>query len=188
MGVKNAINKIIEDIDNNPFIFRNEADIQARLYCKLCEEFNEWAPTHMTRFKELKTNLVHREYFGGGNQSVDLVILDESDVMNIRKNSMEKSQSKEYVRASDAIEIKTDLGYYHQRTVEGSHTDIDKLLALRKNNSAKNLHFILIIRWPPYSDEKQMIINRFVREIKNRCQENNINFYTNNKDNYFLKL
>lgn len=188
MGVKEAINEIIKDIDKNPFIFRNEADIQARLYYELCKELNEWVPTHMTRFKGLKTNLVHREYFGGRGQSIDLVVFDKNDVKNIEKNSMEKSKSKEYVKVSDAIEIKTDFGYYHQRTVEDSHTDIDKLLDLRKNNSAKNLHFILIIRWPPYSDEKLMKISYFVREIKNRCREKNINFYTNNKDNYFLKL
>ena len=186
MKVKKSINRIVQEINEHPFIFRNEADIQTRLYYYLCDELDEWEPKHETKFGKLMTNLVHREYFGGKGQRIDLVVFDERDVMNIEKNSMEKTHSKQYVNVSDAIEIKAELGYYHDRTKKGIDIDLNKLKSLKDEGKAENLHFIYIIRWPT-NEKKQKEVEQYVRVLRKKCDEKDIRFYTNNK-NCFLEI
>jgi hypothetical protein len=183
--VNKAINRIISEINQNPFIFRNEADIQARLYYYLCDELDEWKPTHKTKYNEFQTNLVHREYFGGGNQSIDLVIFDSKDVQNIAMNSMEKTKSKEYVHLSNAIEIKTELGYYHERSKKDITKDINKLKKLRKDGNADNLHMVVIVRWDTKNEQSKLDVKKFIFHLSQTCKKNKINFYTNKENIYF---
>ncbi len=174
------------EINEYPFIYRNEADIQARLYHQLCNELNEWEPTHTTGFKSLVTNLVHREYFGGKGQRVDLVVFDKNDMKNIAMNSMEKSQSCEYVKVTDAIEIKTEQGSTGKHRRNRVFKDIDKLIKLKDEGNTDNLHFMYVIRWPTKNARKHKEILNIVNEARKKCVENNISFYTNNEETYFL--
>lgn len=184
--IDKAIKSLIKEINEKPFIYRNEADIQARLYYYLCYELEEWQPIHETGFKGLKTNLVHREYFGGRGQRVDLVVFDKKDIENICMNSMEKSHSCEYVKVTDAIEIKTEQGSTGKNRLDRILKDINKLIKLRDEEKADYLYFIYIIRWPTKVKSKHKEIKDIVKKAHQKCIVNNISFYTNRKDNYFL--
>ena len=184
--VDKAILNIIEEINQYPFIYRNEADIQARLYNQLCNVMNESEPTHKTGFKNLITNLVHCEYFGGKGQRVDLVVFDKEDIKNISMNSMEKSRSGEYVKVTDAIEIKTEQGSTGQFRRSRVFEDIDKLITLRKEGKSDNLYFMYIIRWPTKNKSKQEEICDIVDDARKKCKGNDISFFSNEKDTYFL--
>ena len=102
-------------------------------------------------------------------------------------NSMEKSRSCEYVKVIDAIEIKTEQGstgkYRRSRVIE----DINKLIKLRNEGKADNLYFIYIVRWPTKVKSKQEKILGIIEMANQECEENDISFYTNHKDTYFLE-
>jgi len=189
LSVKELIDELIAEINKNPFRFRLEADVRAWLYNKLCERY----PTlHKTNFHGLKTSLVHCEYFGGKGRRIDLVVFDEDDVRNINSNYMDKGRENHqylYVRLSDAIEIKMELGYRGKRMKETAMNDVIKLGELKQDKQTTNAHFIFIVRWRAKKETKKEKQNEIIslRDcLRNKCGEYGVHFYTNNEKNYFL--
>lgn len=186
MCVKKAIEKVIEDINRNPFVFRNETDIQARLYYELCTKLNECTPKHETNYKHLKMNRVHCEYYGGKNQSIDVVVLDEDDIINIAKRNMKKEDNKPVI-IDDAIEIKIEQGNSGKNLCNNPIKDIIKLKEYKDSNLANNLHFIYIVRWDTKKEWKQDEILDCVKTLEKKCKDKDISFYTNDEEKYFFE-
>ncbi len=184
MCVKEAIEKVIEDINEYPFIFRNETDIQARLYYKLCKELDDWEPKYETNYKHLNMNKVHCEYYGGGNQSIDIVVLDKNDIQNVENRDMKNRDGKP-ITIAHAIEIKTECGKSGKNLQNSPERDIKKLKNIRKQNRKCNLHFIYIVRWDT-NPKKQEEIKKVVDYLKKQCN-NDIIFYSNAPNKYFLE-
>lgn len=190
MSIEDAIRKIIEEINNEPYIFRNEKDIHAMLYNELLKSYLGLFPIDIDGYK---TRLVHCEYFWGKDKNnrhnkkrIDLVVFDEKDVRNINNNWLTKGTINDYeiVDITDAIEVKVELGGTGEKRKSLPESDIKKLTEFKEIHRDTNLHFIYIVRWPTKNQPKQDEIKGLVTELREECNKGNVKFYTNN--NYFL--
>lgn len=152
------------------------------LYTELCEEYQKFYPTDFG----YETNRVHCEYFGGEGTRVDVVVLDERDIKNIKSNALTKKKLTDHIHLSDAIEIKTVLGWYGSSRRGLAKDDIKKLVNVKTNNPKVNLYYIYIVRWPTKKKEKQKEILDLVNYLKVDCKRKGIKFNTNDSKNYFL--
>jgi hypothetical protein len=182
MSIEKRIDNVIQQINKEPFIFHREADIRALLYKELCEEYPEFYDTVIG----YKTRLVHCEYFGGEGTRIDVVVLDKKDVKNIRLNTLTKRDYTDHVALSNAIEIKTVLGWYGQDRKTLAEIDIKKLINVMKNNPKVCLYYIYIVRWPTKKKEKQKEVLELIDYLKKKCKQNGIMFKTNSREGYFL--
>ncbi len=190
--IRQCINQLIAEINEDPAIFRTETDVQARLYKYICDELDEWKPKHeiKARYRSkqgfYRVNRVHCEFFGGGKQRIDMGIFDKEDLFKIEKFSMEKRTVPKDILLAHAIEIKTERGESGQGLRDNPINDLKKLLNYKKKkpHRARNVYFIYIVRWPTNVEDKQTEVMNLVKELKNFSSE--IDFFTNDPKNYFL--
>lgn len=186
MKVIEAIKRVVEEIDKYPFIYRNETDVQARLYCALCKILDDWKPKYKTSFKNQMMNRVHCEYYGGKKKSIDVVVLDEKDINEVTKRGMKKRDNKP-IKIAHAIEIKVEQGKSGDQKLRNYPIeDIEKLRNYKQDGRADQLHFIYIVRWVTKNIEKQNMVKNIMEEVREKCKDD-INFYTNDVSNYFLE-
>lgn len=190
MSIEDSIRKIIEEINKEPYIFRNEKDIHATLYNELLQSYPGLFPIDIDGYK---TRLVHCEYFWGKDKNnrhsrrrIDLVVFDEKDMGNINNNWLTKRTINDYeiVDITDAIEVKVELGGTGNKRKKLPKSDIKKLTEFKEIHRDTNLHFIYIVRWPTKNQRVQNEIEKLVTELRKECNKGNVKFYTNN--NYFL--
>ena len=182
MSVEERIDNVIRRINKEPFIFHREADIRALLYNELCKEYPE---VYKTAFG-YKTGLVHCEYYGGKGTRIDVVVLDKDDLKKTRQKKRMKSSYTDLFKITDAIEIKTVLGWYGLSRNKLAKGDIKKLVNLRKNIPEVNLYYLYIVRWSTKKKEKQKELLDLVKDLEADCKREGIKFKTNNRKKYFL--
>jgi len=210
MGVKEAINKIIEGIDKNPFIVHRESDIQAMIYNELCKEYKQLYPTLLAdkKGKVYQTGLVHCEYYFGKNENkrmsgekFDIVIFEKEDVENINTHwlRIKRGRSEEIVKLDHVIEIKFEsgLGCKNIKSYNGStmQSDIQKLNKFRRlhkkyKNHNSCLHFVCILRlWESEDKLKSYAANiqKIRKHIKKDCDKYGITPYFNSNPSYIKK-
>ena len=184
MSVEENIDKIINEINENPLIFHREADISAMLFNELNKKYNKLHETALG----YKTGAVHCEYFGGGRTRFDLVVFNEDDIQRINKESLEISKSKEYVKLDVAIEIKTDHGWHGKEKMwKLIENDINKLVKLRQVNRDIQLFYIYIVRSDTTNERKKDYITKNRIRAGNECKKHNITFKSNDEKHYFLR-
>jgi len=182
---KGAIERVIKMINETPYIYNTEADIQGLVYSELLKEYKKEYPTGLTDSKgeNFFTNRVHREYFGGKGGRIDTVVFSEEEIGLIDRYwlCIKISDRPGYrpIKLQDAIEIKT--GAYKTKEILKNEIgkDIDRLTKLREYKKTKNAHFIFIIRWPT---KKEDIMNRMDWAFKfaeERCKAKGVMFYCN---------
>lgn len=182
---KGAINRVIGMINDTPFIFNTESDIQGLVYSELLKEYKKKYPMGLTNSKGKKfiTNRVHREYFGGKGGRIDTVVFSKEEIAMIDRPwlGIKTSESPWYrpVKLQDAIEIKIVGGKGEEALFAEIRKDIERLTKLLKDKKTQKGHFIFIIRW---QTKNKSIMDRMVKAeklAKNLCNKNGVQFYCN---------
>lgn len=187
---KGAINRVIKMINDTPYIFNTEADIQGLVYSELLEEYKKDYPTGLTDSKGEKylTKRVHREYFRGEGGRLDTVVFSEKEIelIDMYWLCIKTPQSPGYrpVKLQDAIEIKTELGGSGKYILTGINQDIERLAKLLKDKT-KNAHFIFIIRWPTKNKSIVERMKNAEKHAKDKCIKCGVNFYCNTYETLF---
>jgi len=186
MSIEKRIDNVINKINDNPLIYHRETEINAMIYSELRKEYPKLTDTKLG----YKTSLVHLEYFGGGGTRIDVVILNKEDAKTIDRHTVERGYEKSHIILDVAIETKTNLGRQGYTTeVKGLENDIEKLKQQREKNPEVKLFLLYFIRFHSKKNNrktyaKKQEILKVVEEIREKCEEEDIVFKTN--DNYFL--
>lgn len=182
---KSAINRVTKMINDTPYIFNTEADIQALVYSELMKEYRKKHPTGLVDLKGKKylTKRVHREYFGGAGKRIDTVVFSEEEIGMIDRYwlCIKIPQSPGYrpVKLQDAIEIKTVGGRGKETLFAEINQDIKNLAKLLRTKKTKNAHFIFIIRKATKNKDMIERMRSAEKFAKVKCKKNSINFYCN---------
>jgi len=182
---KGAINRVIKMINDTPYIFNTEADIQGLVYSELLKEYKKKYPTGLTDSKGKKyfTKRVHREYFAGKGGRLDTVVFSEEEIGKIDKYwlCINTSEPPGYrpVKLQDTIEIKTVGGKGEANLVTEINRDIERLAKLLKDKKTKNAHFIFIIRWATKTQSIVKRLDKAEKLAKDLCKKNGVQFYCN---------
>ncbi len=180
----------IKMINDTPYIYNTEADIQGLVYSELLKEYKKDYLTGLTdsKGKRYFTKRVHREYFVGERRRLDTVVFSEEEIEMIDKDCLgiKTPQRPGYrpVKLQDAIEIKTVGGKGKKTLFKEITTDIDRLAKLLKDKKTKNAHFTFIIRW---STKNKSIMERMKKaeEHAKECIKSGVNFYCNTYETLF---
>jgi len=110
--VESQIALLCSEAINEPLTYFSEADLQSRLFQMLSDKYPALCRTGYTRgvgktSAPFRTRLVHREYGAGGQQRIDLVILDPDSVKAV-DNPFLKKTGGGYVKPRYAIELGTE--------------------------------------------------------------------------------
>jgi len=191
---KGAINRVIGMINNMPFVFNTEADIQGLVYRELLKEYTKDYPTGLTdsEGERYYTNRVHREYLDGNRGRIDTVVFAEEQIASIDTYwlCIKTSEPPRYrpIRLQDAIEIKTVGGKGEQATFKEIRKDIKGLSKFVKEKKAKEAHFLFIIR--PQTKKsgtmKRMGMDKAERDAREMCEKNDVQFYCNDYKKLFV--
>ncbi len=188
---KEAITRVIETINQTPFIFNSESDIQGLIYSELLKEYDTKHKLGLfdCNGKEYLTNLVHQEYFAGEGGRIDIVVFDKDEISKIDTNWLvfKSPEKKGYssVRLQDAIEIKINIGGADKNLEIRLKKDIERLTELLNTEKIKSAHFVFIVRW---LTKRKDITKRIIeaKEIaKKACEDEGIQFYCNNFEKLF---
>ena len=188
---KGAINRVIKMINDTPYIFNTEADIQGLVYSELLEEYKKDYPTGLTDSKGKKyfTKRVHREYFAGEGGRLDTVVFSKEEIEIIDRVyfAIKTPQRPGYrpVKLQDAIEIKTVGGKGKKTLFEEIENDIKRLAELLKDKKTKNAHFIFVIRWQTNRPNIKDRMNDAKEYAKAKCIKSGVNFYCNTYETLF---
>jgi hypothetical protein len=184
--IKGAINRVIKMINETPYIYNTEADIQGLVYSELLKEYKEKYPTGLTdsEGKNFVTNRVHREYFGGEGGRIDTVVFSKEEIEKIDRYwfCIKTSNHPGYrpVKLQDAIEIKTGAYKTKEKLNKEIRKDIDRLTKLLRDKKTKNAHFIFIIRWPTKKEDMMNRMDSAVKLARERCKAEGVMFYCGN--------
>ena len=184
-NTEQVINQVIKKIDEMPFIFNTEADIQGLVYSELLKEYTESYPTAMldSNKTNFHTNRVHREYFGGEGGRIDTVVFNKEEIKSIGANFLciKSSGRPGYcpVKLQDAIETKIVGGKGEKTLFAEIEKDIERLSKLIKEKKTEKAHFILIIRWRTDNKKIQDRLDRAEKFAKELCEKNDVKFYWN---------
>lgn len=184
-NTEQAINQVIKKIDEMPYIFNSEADIQGLVYSELLKEYTEPYPTALldSNRKIFLTNRVHREYFGGKGGRIDTVVFSKEEIglIDIYWLCIKTSEHPGYrpVQLQDAIEIKIVGGKGEETLFAEIKKDIGRLTKLLKEKKTEKAHFILIIRWSTNNKSIKDRLDKAEKLAKELCEKNGIQFYYN---------
>lgn len=191
---KGAINRVVGMINDMPFVFNTEADIQGLVYCELLKEYTKDYPTGLTdsEGERYYTNRVHREYVGGKGGRIDTVVFCEEEIVSIDTYwlCIKISERPGYrpIKLQDAIEIKTVGGKGEEATFNEFRKDIEGLSKLVKEKKAKEAHFLFIIR--PQTKKsgtmKRMGTDKAGKLAREMCEQNDVQFYCNDYKKLFI--
>lgn len=188
---KGAINRVVGMINDMPFIFNTEADIQGLVYSELSKEYTKNHPTGLidSEGERYYTNRVHREYFRGERGRIDTVVFSEEEIASIDTHwlCIKTFEGRRYrpIRLQDAIEIKTVGGKGEEATSNELRKDIEGLSKLVKEKKAKEAHFLFIIRPQAKNSRMKRMANaeKLAREM---CERNDVQFYCNDYKKLFI--
>lgn len=180
---KNDIDKAIVEtcikIIQEPLLYFSEADIQQLLTEELKKigALKKPYPTLIHKGKNskgfYKTSLLHREYGGGAETRIDIVIFSDNDVKQIDNPNLK--MGKKYIEPEFAFELGTE------KTINiGKHLVND----IKKLNNVKNTGYIIHI----YKDRTKSVTgtklrkntkDKIIRNFKsifekNKCTSGNI--------------
>jgi len=186
-----AISQVIKKIDEMPFIFNSEADIQGLIYSELLKEYKEAYPTLLdSNGKNLHTNRVHREYFGGKGGRIDTVVFSKEEIGSINTEwlCIKTPERPGYrpVKLQDAIEIKIVGGKGKETLRAEIKKDIERLTKLLEEKKTEKAHFILIIRWRTSNMRIKDSLDEAEKLAKEMCGNNGVKFYWNNYEILFI--
>jgi len=191
---KGAINRVIGLINEMPFVFSTEADIQGLVYRELLKEYTRDYPTGLTdsEGERYYTNRVHMEYFRRERGRIDAVVFCEEEIASIDTYwlAIKRSESPNYrpIKLQDAIEIKTVGGKGKEATFNEFAKDIEGLSKLVKEKKAKEAHFLFIIRPQTKKSrmKKRMEMDEAERLAREKCEQNDVQFYCNDYKKLFI--
>lgn len=111
LGIESKIAELCQEAVVEPLSFFSEADLQARLYGMIRNEWPEMQDTGYPRGvndgpTRFKTPIVHREYGVGGKQRMDLTVFDPGDLSSI--SNADLKADGEYLRPLYGIELGTE--------------------------------------------------------------------------------
>jgi len=191
---KGAINRVIGLINEMPFVFSTEADIQGLVYRELLKEYTRDYPTGLTdsEGERYYTNRVHMEYFRGERGRIDAVVFCEEEIASIDTYwlAIKTSESPNYrpIKLQDAIEIKTVGGKGKEATFNEFAKDIEGLSKLVKEKKAKEAHFLFVIRPQTKKSrmKKRMEMDEAEKRAREKCEQNDVQFYCNDYKKLFI--
>jgi len=188
---KGAINRVVGMINDMPFVFNTEADIQGLVYSELLKEYTKNYPTGLidSEGERYYTNRVHREYFGGKGGRIDTVVFCEEEIASIDTYwlCIRTSERPRYrpIKLQDAIEIKTVGGKGKETLLNEFKKDIEGLSKLVKEKKTKKAHFLFVIR-PPTKNSSMMKWTDAEKLAGEMCEMNDVQFYCNDYKKLFI--
>lgn len=188
---KDAINRVVGMINDMPFLFHTEADIQGLVYCELLKEYTKNYPTGLIHSEGQRyyTNRVHREYFGGKRRRIDTVVFSEEEIASIDTYwlCIKTSEGPGYrpIKLQDAIEIKTIGGKGKEALLNEFKKDIEGLSKLVKENKTQKAHFLFLIR-PPTKNSSMIKWMDAKKSARQMCEKNDVQFYCNDYKKLFI--
>jgi len=188
---KGAIDRVVGMINDMPFLFNTEADIQGLVYRELLKEYPKDYPTGLTdsEGERYYTNRVHREYFRGRGGRIDTVVFSEEELASIDTHwlCIKTSDPPGYrpIKLQDAIEIKIVGGKGKETLLNEFRKDVEGLSRLVKEKKTKKAHFLFVIRPPTKRSSmvKWMDAEKIAGET---CEKSHVQFYCNDYEKLFI--
>jgi hypothetical protein len=184
-----AIQSVIQKINDKPYIFHTESDIRAMLYAELIKRYPDFYEISLSSKsgKKNETLVVHTEYFGGEGKRIDTVVFSENGVESINTNYLQVRRNGKSlpVELEDAVEIKFSTGRGERALTGEIDKDIQKLTKRMGEKGIKHAYYLLIFREPTNNKRKQRWLIGLAENTKDKCINNNIRFHCNDFQKLF---
>lgn len=141
--IDNAITNFLIRIIKEPLSYFSEADLQQLLVEELykIKVLTKMYPTSVKRGQNSKsvysTQLLHREYGGGGSSRIDVVVLDKEDVEKINHTNLTIDSKTGYLKPLFAFELGTEKSPDTKKHYEN---DLKKLKKCKKTGYLIHVH------------------------------------------------